>query len=136
MTFVLDGSVTLAWCFEDEATEYTDNVLELLDTTTALAPSIWPLEIANALRTAVRRGRLSTADGAHFAELLQALPIDVESVSLERALGTVLSLAQTQDLTSHDACYLDLAMRRGLPLATQDARLRDAAERIGVSIVN
>ncbi|CAN5698136.1 type II toxin-antitoxin system VapC family toxin [soil metagenome] len=134
MPFVLDSSVTLTWCFEDEATEYADRVLDLFNRDSALAPAIWPLEIANALRTAERRGRLHQADSTRFAVLLDALPISVESVPLNRALGVVLDIARTYEMTSYDASYLEIAMRMGLPLATQDRRLIDAAERAGVQL--
>jgi predicted nucleic acid-binding protein len=134
MPFVLDSSVTLTWCFEDEATPYADQVLDLLGSDSALTPAIWPLEIANALRTAERRGRLHPADSVHFTELLRALPVSVESMPLERALGAVLDVARAYELTSYDAAYLEIAMRVGLSLATQDVRLSAAAERAGVPL--
>lgn len=135
MAFVLDSSVTLTWCFEDEATDYADHVLKLLGSTTALSPAIWPLEVANAIRTAERRGRLEPADTARVAELLEALPIRVEAAPLDRALGSILALARAYELTSYDASYLDLAMREGLMLATQDDRLRNAAGHAGILLV-
>lgn len=134
MAYVLDSSVALTWCFEDEATPYADQVLDRLEYDAALTPAIWPLEIANALRTAEHRGRLKPAHSARFTELLRSLPISVEGVSLGRALGDVLDVARTYELTSYDASYLELAMREGLPLATQDLRLRTAAERAGVPL--
>lgn len=135
MPFVLDSSVTLAWCFEDEATPFTDQVLDRLDGDSAFVPAIWPLEIANGLRSAERRGRLQPADSAHFTELLRALPIIVEGGSIDRAFSMVLDIARAYELTSYDASYLELAMREGLPLATQDRRLITAAGRAGVTLV-
>lgn len=135
MTFVLDASVTLAWCFVDESSEMADRVLDRLEREEAVAPAIWPLEVANGLRTAERRGRLALADVAQIRELLTALPVEVEGVPLDAALGEVAELARRLDLTAYDASYLALAARRGLPLATADGRLRRACEQAGVNLV-
>lgn len=136
MAFVLDASVTLAWCFENEATPYTEAVLERLGDTEALVPAIWPLEVANVLLVGERRKRLTEADTAHFVELLATLPITVEEEGLTEALGPVLALAREQGLSANDASYLELAARRGLSLATQDRRLSLAATRVGVPLVS
>lgn len=134
--FVVDASVTLAWCFSDEATEYADRILGRLERDEALAPSIWPLEVANGLRTAERRGRLRPAQLPRLRELLGALPVRVELVELAAATGEVLEAARTHDLTAYDAAYLTLAARRGLALATVDERLRTACERAGVELAS
>ncbi len=130
--FVLDASVTLAWCFEDEAGPYADAVLERFTEATALAPIIWPLEVGNALVVAERRGRVTAADTARFLNLLRQLPIVVEGETASRLFGEILALAREHRLSTYDAAYLDLAMRSGLPLATQDTALREAAARCGV----
>ena len=100
-----------------------------------MAPAIWPLEVANALRTAERRGRLDLADLARVRELLGALPVQVEAVPLEAALGEVTELARQLDLTAYDAAYLALAARRGLALATVDDRLTRTSARAGFELV-
>ena len=134
--FVVDAAVTLAWCFADEASELADRVLDRLERDEALAPAIWPLEVANGLRTAEGRGRLDLADVAHVRDLLTALPVQVESVPLDTALGEVAELARQLDLTAYNAAYLALAARRGLALATVDDRLRRACESAGVELVD
>ena len=131
---VLDASVTLSWCFEDEAHTYGDAVLEYLESGEALVPGIWPLEVGNALLVAERKGRLSKADSARFVTLLGQLPITVEQESPERMLGEIIALAREHSLSTYDASYLDLAMRNGLPLATQDSRLLHAAKQCGAEI--
>jgi predicted nucleic acid-binding protein len=133
--FVVDASVTLAWCFADEGSELADRVLDQFERDEAVAPAIWPLEVANGLRTAERLGRLDLADLAHVRELLTALPVQVEVVPLDTALGEVAEVARQLDLTAYDAAYLALAARRGLALATVDERLRRACERAGVKLV-
>jgi len=133
--FVVDASVTLAWCFADETSDLADRVLDHLEHDEALAPAIWPLEVANGLRTAERRGRLDLADLSHVRGLLISLPVQVEGVALDAALGEVTEIARRLELTAYDAAYLELAARRGLALATVDDRLRRACERAGVDLV-
>ena len=136
MPFVVDASVALAWHFEDEASEYADRVLERLREDRAAAPSIWSLEVANALLVAERRGRLSPAKVARAVELLLELPISIHDVAAELVLGAVLDLARAHGLSAYDAVYLELAMREGLPLATQDEALRAATQRVGVPLLD
>jgi len=133
--FVIDASVALAWCFEDESSVDADRVLARLEQEEALAPAHWPLEIANALRTAERRGRIETAELPRLRVLLAALPVEVAPVELTTATGGILEAARTYDLTAYDASYLELAAIRGLPLATVDERLRAACARAGVEVV-
>lgn len=132
--FVLDCSVAVAWCFGDETNPYSEAVLQDLADTGAVAPSIWPLEMANVLLVAERRKRISKAQSRRFVELLQTLPIAVDDVSAARAWDSVLSLAREQQLSAYDAAYLELAMREGLPLATLDGPLRKAARSCGVAL--
>lgn len=125
----------MAWCFEDEASPYADRVQEMLTADVALVPSVWALEVANALCVGERRQRLGPAKIARFTELVCALPIMVESTLLPRDLGPVLALARTLGLSSYDASYIELALREGLPLATRDAQLQAAAAHAGVPLV-
>jgi len=136
MPFVLDASLALAWHFEDEVSEYADRVLDRLGEDQAVVPSLWALEIANALVVAERRGRLSPADVARAAELFLELPISIQEMPTDSALGPVLDLARAHGITAYDAAYLELAMREGLPIATQDKALRTAAEQVGVLLVD
>ena len=133
--FVIDASVALAWCFADETSGVADLVLDRLTGEEALTPAIWALEVANGMRTAERRGRLDAAELPRIRELLGGLPVRIEVVELEQALGEVLEVARSLDLTAYDAAYLALASRRGLPLATIDDRLRQACDRAGIGLV-
>lgn len=132
--FVLDASVALAWCFDDESSPIADRVLDRLEQEPAIAPAHWPLEIANAVRTAERRGRLRTSEVPRLRSLLDGLPIEIVPVELSTATGGVLDAARTYDLSAYDATYLDLALVRDLPLATIDERLRVACRAAGVEI--
>ena len=135
MTFVVDASVTLAWCFEDENSERADQVRHRLASEDAIVPSIWPLEVAAGLRSAERRNRVAAGELPGLRQLLSALPIRVEPISLDAALSDVLEMARALELTAYDAAYLALAVGRGLPLATIDDRLRDAAGRAGIGLL-
>jgi predicted nucleic acid-binding protein len=132
--FVLDSSVSLVWAFEDEVSAYAEQILDRLPDTAALVPGIWSLEVANALLVAERRGRASLTDVAQFIATLETLTIVVDDETHARALGDALHLARAQSLAAYDAAYLELAMRTGLPLATLDQRLRDAAAAVGVTL--
>ena len=134
--FVLDASVTLAWCFDDEANVYADEVLDAMTRVTALAPSIWSLEVANVLVLARRRNRLSEARRASLIDNLRGLPVEVVTPHPARVFVSFAELALDQDLTVYDAAYLDLALREQLPLASLDRRLREAARRSGVSLLD
>ena len=131
MPFVLDCSVTMAWMFRDEATDATDRLRDMLDENRALVPALWPTETANALLAATRRKRIKREEWPRLRTQLNALPIDIDPVSAARTWGPALDLAAVHDLTVYDATYLELAMRRGLPLATLDRALGAAAQADG-----
>lgn len=132
--FVVDNSVVMAWCFEDERSRYTDAVLEALAAAEAKAPAIWPLEAGNVLLSAERRGRLTPADVSRLLQIIRRLPITVEQEPPQRMLTEIIALAQAQQLSTYDASYLDLAMRSGLPIATMDKALVKAAKKCGVPV--
>lgn len=129
--FVLDCSMTMAWCFEDEATPYSESALEALAEGEAVVPPVWSLEVANVLVIGERKKRLLPAQSLRFVELLRSLPITLDADV--RPLGELLGLARDQNLSSYDASYLDLAVRTGLPLASLDSDLLEAADRFGVA---
>jgi predicted nucleic acid-binding protein len=131
--FVLDRSVTMAWCFDDEATPYTDGVRDSLADKRAVVPSIWPLEAANATIMGERRKRLDEARSRRFFVLLEALPIVIDDGSSSRAFGEIVHLARTYQLSASDAANLELAIRRGLPLACNDGKPKTAALAAGVA---
>jgi predicted nucleic acid-binding protein len=131
--FILDGSVTLAWCFPDEKAPYPLAVLDSLAQARAVVPAIWPLEVGNAWVVGERRKRSTQADTTHWIGFLNSLPINVDDETTGRAWGDILDLARAHNLSVYDAAYLELALRRGLPLATLDEDLRAAAAAVGVA---
>ncbi|HEV2352293.1 MAG TPA: type II toxin-antitoxin system VapC family toxin [Terriglobia bacterium] len=133
--FVLDASVTLCWCFENQATAYTEGVLDRIAAgDEASVPFVWPLEVANALVRAERRKTLKVAQVTGFLNELSAWPIHVDTAGVGRTFQAILSVARLQNLSAYDATYLELAIREGLPLATLDDELRKAARAVGVKM--
>ncbi len=133
MPFVVDASVTLAWCFEDESTPRTEAVLDLLADDSAVVPALWELEVSNVLLMAERRGRITESNSARFVALLGQLPILVDSAGVD--MSSVLAAGRRHHLSAYDATYLVLAQREGVPLATLDARMQAAARAAGVALV-
>ncbi len=133
--FVVDNSVVMTWCFNDETNKYSDAILDSMNTSTAFVPSIWPLEVGNVLLVAERRKRLSEADSTRFIALIAELPIVIEQEQPERMMRDILALARKHKISTYDASYLDLAMRKGLPIASLDKNLRKAARRSRVAIL-
>ena len=125
--FVLDASVTVAWCFDDESTPAAWALLDRLRTTPAHAPALWALEIGNILLGAEKRRRITQARTVAFLGILGDLDIRIDPDLPGRAFRDVLPLARERRLTTYDATYLELAMRLGLPLATKDQALARAA---------
>lgn len=131
---VVDASVALAWCFADEQSPYPQAVLDQLDTDDAVVPQFFWIEVANAMMVAERRGRIGPTEIARFADLLRRLQIETDAGQEMRALTEIRPFAQKQDLTVYDAVYLDLAMRKGLELATLDEALIRAAGNTRVTV--
>ena len=135
--FVPDASVTLPWRFEDEATPWTEALLDRIQRgDEAVVPAHWPLEVINALVIARRRGRVTTEQIGEFIEDLGALPIRIEPPASPAHWPVIVALAERYRLTAYDVAYLDLAQRTGLPLATLDGDLRFAARSAGAPLVS
>lgn len=134
--FVADASAVLPWCFEDEATSWTDSLLDRLRGGDRISvPAHWPAEISNGLLAALRRQRIRPGQPEEFWDELAALPIDVELPLSPEQAKAVLVLAREHRISFYDAVYLELAMRRGFPLATLDAALAVAAAADGVALL-
>ena len=130
-SFVVDASVSAAWFLSDEATDYTRAALQATTTHAVWVPTLWLPEMANLLRSAQRRRRITAAQRIELAAAASALRLQVcrEPVTLQ----TLDALAAEHALSAYDACYLDLALRRNLPLATLDSALVEAMDKAGVA---
>ncbi|HLH49577.1 MAG TPA: type II toxin-antitoxin system VapC family toxin [Roseiarcus sp.] len=131
MTVVLDASLALTWFFEDEATPETDRLLDRVSHEGAVVPALWRLELGNVLLQAERRGRISAANVERGLALVGGLPISVDPETISRAWRDTLALARTERLTVYDASYLELAIRRRIPLLTLGEELAAAIRRQG-----
>jgi len=134
MPFVLDNSVVSGWYLSDQASAYTDAVALKLQDDKALVPSLWQMELANVLKTACTKGKLSITQARQILDVLAQLPIEVDTGPAP-GQRQLFELAMRYGLSSYDAAYLELAMRHGLPIATRDEQLQLAASAAGVDIV-
>ncbi len=134
MVIVVDASVALAWCLHDEQDDLAERALAHVATDGALAPAHWPLEVANGLWAAERRGRIDRGDADRASRLLVDLDVEIVPVELATAAGAVLETARAFGLSVYDATYLDLARFRSVPLATIDAELSNACRTAGVAL--
>ena len=132
--FILDGSVAMAWFFKDESSPYADRVAGSFSTWRAVVPAIWHLEIANAVLMGERRGRSTEAQASRWFTYLRSLPVALDEETNQRAWGDVLHLGRAHRLSAYDAAYLELAVRRGLELASLDDKLKAAASALGVAL--
>jgi predicted nucleic acid-binding protein len=135
MSFVVDTSITLAWCFEEERTKAITDLLYRLGQTGALAPLLWPLEALNGLLMAERRRRVDARRRQRLGGFLRALPVILDTETAGQAWTATLRLAERHRLTMYDAAYLELAQRRKLPLATLDEDLVKAAKALGTTVL-
>lgn len=135
MSFVLDRSVTLTWCFDDQQTMVTDQLLDRVVELGAFVPLLWPLEILNVLEMAQRRDRMTAVQRQQVSRFLRGLPITIDMQTAELAWSVTAELAARFRLTIYDATYLELAQRLGLPLATLDKELTIAAAQLGVTLL-
>jgi predicted nucleic acid-binding protein len=135
VSLVLDSSATLAWFYADETTPGMRRVFELLVKSSAWVPSLWRLEVANILEMGIRRGRHDIAFRQATLADLSLLPINLDPETDSQAWDATLKLAHRHRLTLYDAAYLELAQRRGLPLATLDGDLRKAANAESVQLL-
>ena len=132
MPMVVDTSVTMAWCFEDEATADTESVLDRLQDEEAVVPTLWQLEVTNVLLAAERRRRLTEAQSTRFLDLLTQLRIRVDMSPID--MKAVQAIGRRHQLSAYDAAYLLLAERIAAPLATRDGKLIAAARAAGVDL--
>jgi len=136
VTFVLDNSVAMRWCFEETAHPYAESILDRLEAgEEAVVPVMWLYEASAVLARAQNRGTLAAPKAGEFIDELQSLNISADLESVARIFPDVHHIALTHRLTSYDASHLELALRRGLPLATLDDRLIRASQAPGISII-
>src|SRR6516225_1966271 len=135
MSLVLDSSATLAWIYSDEVAEGVRQLFDTVADTGAFVPALWRLEVANSLTIAVRRGRIDAEFRRAALDDLALLDITTDSHTDTHAWAETLQLADRFRLTMYDAAYLELAHRRGVPLATLDQDLSAAASALSLRVL-
>lgn len=132
MPFVLDASITACWAFHDEDHPLADAALTRIRTDQAVAPTLWWFEVRNILIVNERRKRIREVATAAFLRDITTLAIDLD---ITPETNEILRLARAHQLSVYDAAYLELALRKNIPLATLDTDLIKAARSESVSIV-
>jgi predicted nucleic acid-binding protein len=135
VSIALDASVAMAWCFEDERNPESDAVLDRIITKGAFVPSLWKIEVANSLQVAIRRKRIDRQYRDLVLARLQNLPIETDPETSLHVWSEGIRLADRYGLTLYDAVYLELAIRRRLPLATLDGDLAEAGRQAGLPLL-
>jgi predicted nucleic acid-binding protein len=133
MAMVIDTSLTMAWCFEDEATDDSDAILDRLTHDEAVVPGLWEFEVTNVLLVAERRKRITEAQAARFLDLLTQLPIRIDTSATD--VTALMAAGRRHELSAYDAAYLVLAERLAAPLATLDDKLATAGRNAGVALL-
>ena len=135
MPFVLDNSVVAGWYLPEQRNDYSQAIAKRLERDRAMVPPLWQLELANVLRTACTRGKLDLVQARQILDTMAQLPIDVDAGPAP-GQRQLFELAMRHQLSTYDAAYLELALRHGVPIATQDAELKRAAAAAGVDLAN
>ena len=132
-SFIVDASVGFAWVYQGQATPETDHLLnEVAAGAAVIVPALWFLEMSNVLLIAQRRHRLTATQRKAAMEKLTAMQFTVDEEGTRHAFGKTSELAEKHGLTIYDATYLELAVRRSLPLASRDEALKSAAKQCGL----
>lgn len=132
--FVVDCSLAIAWLFDEQADGYTEAALDALAGGFAVAPRWWTVEVLNVLLTLERRQRITGGQAVDLLRHLQSLPVRLRDS--DASVFELHALASRHQLTSYDALYLDAALATGLPLATRDKALRQAAVDSSVGVAD
>jgi len=135
MSFVLDNSVAMLWLLPQSNPQGQSLAFQALDhiqATGANVPSLWRLEAANVISKSLRLNKISQAQASTFIALLENLDIEIDDQTDQRAFHDTLELSRRYNLSAYDAAYLELALRKGIPIATLDERLLSAARSSGI----
>lgn len=136
MDFVLDCSMTMAWLFEDESTKKSEQLLtRISEGESAWVPALWHWEVSNILLVAQRKKRITRSQAVGFIEMLKVLPIYIENKAMQQALETTFELAHENQLSSYDAAYLEIALRKQLPIASLDKQVIRTAKELGIAVL-
>jgi len=135
MPTVVDASCLSAMLLNEDVPVSVRQFLETLSDAEVVVPALWFWEVANSSHMAARRARTELREVFDQLSDLRDLNIVVDDESVARAWTTSIALADQHRLTVYDAAYLELAIRRSLPLATLDKALARAARAEGTELI-
>lgn len=98
-------------------------------------PALWPFEVVNSLTFQLRRKKISSDECLGARRLLDRFRISIDDEGMRFASTRLADLALEHGLTVYDAAYLELVVRKQLPLASRDGDLNKAAKRCGVRLL-
>jgi predicted nucleic acid-binding protein len=133
--FVLDCSVAISWLMPDEENSLSSALLKQVAKKGAIVPVIWHLEVGNVLLVAQRNNRITSEQRHSALYTLDELPITVDKLTSNHAWQETMALAEFYNLSLYDACYLELALRMNIPIATFDKQLKKAAQKRNVAVI-
>ena len=132
---ILDASVAISAVIEEASSPVAHDILQRVAQHGAIVPNVWHLEVGQTLLIAERRKKIDAARREEACRSFLDLPVTVDAETFGRAWTDTMALAVKWRLTVYDAAYLELCVRRSLPLATFDKALRRAAAEAGVALV-
>ncbi|MBX7147813.1 type II toxin-antitoxin system VapC family toxin [bacterium] len=134
MKLVIDCSIAMSWCFEDEISEEADKILNEITRYELVVPVLWWFEISNVLVVAERKKRMKSAHSNQFIRTLKMYPFTVDTLQVEHRLDDILAFARKHLLTFYDASYLELAHHMDCALATKDKALIKACSEAKIKV--
>jgi len=133
---IADSSVGVAWAVHSQASQATDQLLgKVAAGTPVVVPGLWPFEVANSLLVLFRRKRVLAEERGRALDALGRLPLVVDDEGCRLAFAKTSNLAVEHGLSVYDAAYLELALRRKMPLASRDDALCEAARHCRVKLL-
>lgn len=135
MRIVVDCSVAVPWFLLDESNSRSEDILKKVLNEGMMIPSLFYFELANVLKTASHKKRISQDEIQGIVQLLSKLPIQLTEIQPSTLFSEVIDFAVKQQLSVYDACYLWLACHHDAPLATFDVSLQKAARGMGIEVL-
>ncbi len=134
MIFVLDCSVTMPWILKNDSSGYSVKILKSLEKKQAIVPKLWAYEVCNVIAVAERRKKIKSYEALNFFKILYELPIQFDDEETD-IFYQIHPLTREFQLSSYDAAYLELAIRKKLPIATLDRAIQKASKKLGIKLV-
>lgn len=132
---VVDASLMVAWLLQEDDIRIAPDIYESLPELDIIVPPHWPVEVANALLTSVRRRRLVIEDIETILESLSIFRISFDETLTIDQMSVLTLFAASQNLTVYDASYVHLALEENVALATLDTAMRVAAQSLNIPLI-